>query len=148
MKHIRIIITALGILFGSTYASASPVEDVTAATLAWADAFNSRVIENILARYSAEAVFWGTVSPTLRDEPSEVRDYFKVISPDARVLLGEQRPRVFGDIAVDTGHYQFTDVREGNKTTVAARFSFVYKRDANGTWLIVDHHSSAVPARN
>jgi hypothetical protein len=124
----------------------SHTEGVKAATQAWADAFNSRVLDKILAHYSEEAVFWGTVSPTLRDEPSEVRDYFIPIGPEARVLIGEQRPRVFSDIAVNTGSYTFTLVSDGKKETVAARFSFVYKRDANGTWLIVDHHSSAVPA--
>ena len=123
----------------------SHTEGVKAATQAWADAFNSRVLDKILAHYSEEAVFWGTVSPTLRDEPSEVRDYFIPIGPEARVLIGEQRPRVFSDIAVNTGSYTFTLVSDGKKETVAARFSFVYKRDANGTWLIVNHHSSAVP---
>ena len=143
----KIIIT-LVILFASKLVIANPLEAIKDATQSWADAFNSRVIENILARYSAEAVFWGTISPTLRDEPAEVRDYFEVIGPDARVLLGDQRPRVFGDIAVNTGYYQFTDIRDGKKTLVAARFSFVYERDETGTWLIVDHHSSAVPTLN
>ncbi len=131
---------------GAELKAADPIEGVKAATQAWADAFNSRVLDKILAHYSAEAVFWGTVSPTLRDEPSEVRDYFIPIGPEARVLIGEQKTRVFGDVAVNTGLYTFTDVRDGEKITIAARFSFVYKRDANGTWLIVDHHSSAVPA--
>ena len=143
----KIIIT-LVILFASKLVIANPLEAIKDATQSWADAFNSRVIENILARYSAEAVFWGTISPTLRDEPAEVRDYFEVIGPDARVLLGDQRPRVFGDIAVNTGYYQFADIRDGKKTLVAARFSFVYERDETGTWLIVDHHSSAVPTLN
>ena len=124
----------------------SHVEGVKAATQSWADAFNSRVLDKILSYYSAKAVFWGTVSPTLRDEPSEVRDYFIPIGPDARVVLGEQKPRVFGDIAVNTGFYTFSDVIDGEQATSASRFSFVYKRNANGKWLIVDHHSSAVPA--
>ncbi len=102
MKLPNKIIITLFILFASKLVFANPVEAVKNATQAWADAFNSRVIENILAHYSAAAVFWGTVSPTLRDEPSEVRDYFEVIGPDARVLLGDQRPRVFDDIAVNT----------------------------------------------
>ena len=131
---------------GAELKAAGSVEGVKAATQSWADAFNSRVLDKILAHYSAEAVFWGTVSPTLRDEPSEVRDYFIPIGPEARVLIDEQRPRVFGDIAVNTGSYTFTLVSDGKKATVDARFSFVYKRDANGTWLIVNHHSSAVPA--
>ena len=115
MKLPSKIIFTLFILFASKLVIANPVEAVKDATQAWADAFNSRVIENILVRYSAEALFWGTVSPTLRDNPAEVRDYFEVIGPDASVLLGDQRPRVFGDIAVNTGHYQFTDIRDGKK---------------------------------
>ena len=152
MKQLLITIAAL-VLVGCASAKHqhshdkhhSDVESVKAATQSWADAFNSRVLDKILSHYSEEAVFWGTVSPTLRDEPSEVRDYFIPIGPDARVLIGEQKPRVFGDIAVNTGFYTFTDVRDGEKVTFDARFSFVYKRDANDKWLIVDHHSSAVP---
>ena len=154
MKHLLLTTIAAVLLVGcgesehqhSHDDDHSHTEGVKGATQAWADAFNSRVLDKILAHYAEEAVFWGTVSPTLRDEPSEVRDYFIPIGPEARVLIGEQRPRVFSDIAVNTGSYTFTLVSDGKKETVAARFSFVYKRDANGTWLIVDHHSSAVPA--
>ena len=153
MKHLLLTTIAAVLLVGCSESEHqhshdddhSHPEGVKAATQAWADAFNSRVLDKILAHYSAEAVFWGTVSPTLRDEPSEVRDYFIPIGPEARVLIGEQKTRVFGDVAVNTGLYTFTDVRDGEKITIAARFSFVYKRDANSTWLIVDHHSSAVP---
>ena len=148
MKLPNKIIVTLCILFASNLVFANPVEAVKEATQAWAESFNSRITENILAHYSTTAVFWGTVSPILRDEPAAVRHYFEVIGPDAQVLLGDQRPRVFGDIAINTGYYQFTDVRDGEKTRVDARFSFVYERDETGKWLIVDHHSSAVPQPN
>ncbi len=36
----------------------SHTEGVKAATQAWADAFNSRVLDKILVHYSEEAVFW------------------------------------------------------------------------------------------
>ena len=151
MKQLLITIAAL-VLVGcattqqhSNDNDHSHVEGVKAATQSWADAFNSRVLDKILSYYSAKAVFWGTVSPTLRDDPSEVRDYFIPIGPDARVVLGEQKPRVFGNVAVNTGYYTFSDVVDGKKATFPARFSFVYKRNSNGIWLIVDHHSSAVP---
>ena len=146
MKLPTKIIITLFILFASKLVIASPLETIKDTTQSWADAFNSKDLENILDHYSEEAVFWGTVSPTLRDEPAEVRDYFQVTGPDVRVLLGEQRPRVFGDVAVNTGYYQFSDMRDGRK--VPARFSFVYKRNEIGAWLIVDHHSSRVPSLN
>ena len=151
MKQLLITIAALVLVGCATTQQHSHdndhshVEGVKAATQSWADAFNSRVLDKILSHYSEEAVFWGTVSPTLRDEPSEVRDYFIPIGPNARVVLGEQNSRVFGDIAVNSGLYTFSDVIDGEKATFAARFSFVYKRNSNGIWLIVDHHSSAIP---
>ncbi|HEV8643554.1 MAG TPA: DUF4440 domain-containing protein [Methylomirabilota bacterium] len=96
----------------------------------------------------AEAVLWGARSLTLRDTPATVRDYFKIlrtVPPSYKVALGEQRIRVYGDIAINTGTYTFSEIRDGKPITPPARFSFVY-RNHGGRWLIVDHHSSAVPA--
>jgi uncharacterized protein (TIGR02246 family) len=127
--------------------SRSDTETVAAAIQAWADAFNSHNLERILALYDAEAVFWGTVSPTLRDTPAAIREYFQGL-PDrlqARVELEEQRLRIYDAMALNTGSYTFSDVRDGQRITIPARFSFTY-RQREGRWLIVDHHSSAVPS--
>jgi len=53
--------------------------------------------------------------------------------------------RVWGDTAASTGTYTFTGQRDGQTIRRPARFSFVY-RLVNSRWMIVDHHSSAVPA--
>jgi uncharacterized protein (TIGR02246 family) len=128
--------------------AATPADEVEAATHAWADAFNSRDPARVLALYAPDAVFWGTVSPTLRTTPAEVADYFKGM-PDrlrARVTIGDHRVRVFGDVAINTGYYTFSNTEpDGTTTSSPSRFSFTYhKRD--GKWMIVDHHSSRVPA--
>lgn len=127
--------------------AATAAEDVAAATQAWAEAYNSHDPERVLALYDPEAVFWGTVSPTLRDTPAKIRDYFKGMPerPLARVTIGEHRIRVFGDIAINTGYYTFSNVRDGQTETNPSRFSFTYRR-RDGAWWIVDHHSSRVPA--
>ena len=147
MKHILLLITVLVVLGVPVLAPAGPTEDMAAATQAWAEAFNSRDPARVLALYDAEAVFWGTISPTLRDTPEAIRDYFKGMpdQPQGRVVLGEQRTRVYGDIAINTGLYTFSNVRDGQPVTVPARFSFTYQQ-WDGRWLIVDHHSSAVPS--
>ena len=96
----------------------------------------------------SDAALWGTRSPTLRDDPSTVRDYFKILAtvpPSYKAVLGEQRIRVYGDMAINTGTYTFSQVDDGKEVLRPARFSFVY-RNRGGRWLIVDHHSSAVPA--
>ena len=44
--------------------------------------------------YDPEAVLWGTVSPTIRDNPAAIRDYFKglpTMPPEFKGILGEQR---------------------------------------------------------
>ena len=142
------ILTSLLIPGSPSLGLAGPKEDVVAATQAWIDAMTSHDIERVVALYDPEAVLWGTRSSTLRDTPASVRDYFKILQtvPSSyKVVLGEQRIRIYGDIAINTGTYTFSEDREGKPVTRPARFSFVY-RNRDGRWLIIDHHSSAVPA--
>ena len=149
MNRIFAMLTSMLILGSSSLALAGPKEDVAAATQAWIEAMTSHNAERVVALYAAEAVLWGTRSSTLRDTPATIRDYFKVLQtvPSSyKVVLGEQRIRIYGDIALNTGTYTFSEDRDGKPTTRPARFSFVY-RNRDGRWLIVDHHSSAVPAQ-
>jgi uncharacterized protein (TIGR02246 family) len=149
MKRTLVMLTSLLVLVGASLALAGPKEDVGAATQAWIDDMNSHNAERVVALYDGEAVLWGTRSSTLRDSPATVRDYFKVLQtvPSSyKVVLGEQRIRIYGDIAINTGTYTFSEDRDGKPVTRPARFSFVY-RNHDGRWLIVDHHSSAVPAQ-
>jgi uncharacterized protein (TIGR02246 family) len=146
----RILCLVMSLLFLATPAvtQATPKEDVAAATQAWIDAMTSHDAERVMSLYDSDAVLWGTRSPTLRDNPSMVRDYFKILStvpPSYKAVLGEQRIRVYGDMAINTGTYTFSQVDNGKEVLRPARFSFVY-RNRGGRWLIVDHHSSAVPA--
>lgn len=128
----------------------SEKDQVAAATQAWIDAMGSHDPERVVALYAPDAVLWGTTSPTIRDNPAAVRDYFSLLTrvpPDYKGVLGEQRIRVYGDLAINTGTYTFIGPARdaaGKPISRAARFSFVY-RNRDGRWLIVDHHSSAVP---
>jgi len=148
MKHILLLVTALVILGVPALVPAGPKEEVAAATQAWIDGMNSHDAERVVALYDPEAVLWGTRSPTLRDNPATVRDYFNIlrtVDPSYKAVIGEQRIRVYGDMAINSGTYTFSEVRDGKPTSRPARFSFVY-RHRDGRWLIVDHHSSAVPS--
>jgi uncharacterized protein (TIGR02246 family) len=148
MRYLPVLFASLVLILSSVTAQAGSSEDVAAATQAWADAFNAHDLEKILGLYDTEAVLWGTVSPTLRDTPATIRDYFKGLPnqpAEVKVALGEQRTRVYGDTAINTGLYTFTIIRDGSPVPLPARFSFTYRR-RDGRWLIVDHHSSSVPA--
>jgi uncharacterized protein (TIGR02246 family) len=126
-------------------------EQVAAATRAWIDAMGSHDSERVVALYAPDAVLWGTTSPTIRDNPAAVRSYFDFLRTAPafyKGVLGEQRIRVYGDTAVNSGTYTFVGPARdaaGNPISRPARFSFVYRK-RDGRWLIVDHHSSAVPA--
>jgi uncharacterized protein (TIGR02246 family) len=148
MNRILALLTSLLILGFASLTLAGSKEDVAAATQAWIDAMSSHDPERVVALYDPEAVLWGTRSPTLRDNPATVRDYFnilKTVPPSYKAVMGEQRIRIYGDIAINTGTYTFSEDRDGKPISRPARFSFVY-RNRDGRWLIVDHHSSAVPA--
>lgn len=148
MNRIVALLTSLLILGCPSLTLAGPKEDVAAATQAWIDAMTSHEVERVVALYDPEAVLWGTRSPTLRDNSASVRDYFNIlrtVPPSYKAVLGEQRIRVYGDIAINSGTYTFSEVRDDKLINRPARFSFVY-RNRDGRWLIVDHHSSAVPA--
>ena len=122
--------------------------EIAAVTQKWIEGMTRHDIDGVVALYDPEAILWGTRSPTLRDKPESVREYFnilKTVPPSYKAVLGEQRIRIYGDVAINTGTYTFSEIRDGKEIVRPARFSFVF-RYRNGQWLIVDHHSSAVPA--
>lgn len=149
MKRTSFMLVLLLVLVAPLVTLAGPKDDVGAAMQAWVDGMNSHNAERVVALYDPEAVLWGTRSSTIRDTPATVRDYFKVLQtvPSSyKVVLGEQRIRIYGDIAINTGTYTFSEDRDGQPIARPARFSFVY-RNRDGRWMIIDHHSSQVPAQ-
>jgi uncharacterized protein (TIGR02246 family) len=137
------------VLFSFTLvASAGPKEDVAAATMAWGRALGADDPDKVLPLYSDDAVLWGTLSPTLRADQAALRDYFATafkVLPGLKVVFGDQLIRVYGDTAVNTGYYTFSYVKDGEPKTLPARYSFTYVKSGEH-WLIVDHHSSAMPS--
>jgi uncharacterized protein (TIGR02246 family) len=129
-----------------TTASAAPMEDVAAAAASWATALGENEPDKVLPLYADDAVLWGTLSPALRADRAALRDYFVTafkVLPGLKVSFGEQRIRVYGGTAVNTGYYTFSYVKEGETKTLPARYSFTYVKNGDH-WLIV-HHSSTMP---
>lgn len=121
---------------------------VRAATAEWIETFNSRDAARIAALYAPEAVFWGTISPTIRTTPEQILEYFVASAtrrPTLRMTLGEQHVRVYGDIAFNAGYYTSRFVEDGREIVSPMRFSFAYRR-IGARWMIVNHHSSRIPA--
>ncbi len=127
---------------------AGPKEDVAAAASTWARALGEDDPEKVLPLYSNDAVLWGTLSPTVRADRAALREYFVTafkVLPGLKVAFGEQLIRVYGGTAVNSGYYTFSYVKDGEAKSLPARYSFTYVKSGEH-WLIVDHHSSAMPA--
>jgi len=147
-RHIYLFLVLSLVLSGiAPIAWAGAKEDVAAATAKWADVFVLDDPAPILALYDKEAVMWGTLSPTRRDDPAAIRDYFvkafKAL-PGHKVTFGDQLIRVYGNTAINTGYYTFSFVKDGEAKSIPARYSFVYVKRSSD-WKIVDFHSSAMP---
>jgi len=131
----------------TTGASAGPKEDVAAATTKWGQTLGQNDPDKVVALYASDAVLWGTLSPTVRADRAALRDYFVTafkVLPNLKVAFGEQLIRVYGTAAVNTGYYTFSFLKDGEPKTLPARYSFTLVKDGEN-WMIVDHHSSAMP---
>jgi uncharacterized protein (TIGR02246 family) len=125
-------------------------DEVTEAMNMWRDYLAKGTSEDpgeILSLYAEDGVLWGTISTTRRDDPAAIHDYFvnayKAL-PNLSVEFEDPHIRIYDDTAINTGYYTFSFERDGQTVSLPARYSFtLLNRD--GDWLIVDHHSSAMP---
>ena len=96
----------------------------------------------VVANYAEDAVLLPTVSNQPRFTQAEREDYFDHFlegHPQGEIL--ERRIQLGCGMAVDSGLYRFT-FSDGRQVT--ARYSYAYRHN-DGEWLIVSHHSSALP---
>ena len=140
------------VVFGMIPAAwAGDKEDVAAAMNMWRDnlaASSSEKPDKVVSLYGEDAVLWGTLSPTLRATPALIREYFvnayKAL-PNLTVTFKDPHIRIYGNVAINSGYYTFSYMKDGKPTDLPARYSFVYVK-RGGKWVIVDHHSSVMPA--
>jgi len=96
----------------------------------------------VVANYADDAVLLPTVSKQPRFTQAEREDYFVHFLPNRpQGQILERRIQLGCGMAVDSGLYRFTF---GDGRQVTARYSYAYRHDG-GRWLIVSHHSSALP---
>jgi len=96
--------------------------------------------------YATDAILVPTVSNKVRHSREEIADYFEhFLQLKPKGELQESNIRVYGEIAINSGVYDFHIVKDGKESVVKARFTFVYKLGGDGNWLIIEHHSSAMP---
>ncbi len=112
----------------------------------WNAALQTADPDKVVACYTQDAILLPTVSAEVRHNHAEIRDYFVHFcakAPEGRI--DEANIRIFEDIAINSGCYTFEISDNGQRVSVAARFTFVYRK-IESEWLIIEHHSSVMPS--
>lgn len=113
----------------------------------WNHALETRKTTEVVATYAHDATLLPTVQNGPLTGPAEIGAYFTYFLKQAPSATIETRVIHTGcNIAYDIGLYKFMVDGEqpGSRKQVNARYTFIYA-PVNGRWLIVHHHSSALP---
>ncbi len=123
------------------------VKEIKEVLNTWLKAVSSGGPDAVMTLYADDAVLLPTLAPGVHNNPAKRLEYFKVFTAnqDLKGTIDELHTRVYGDVAVNSGLYTFTFKKNGQDVSAAARFTYVYRKTPLG-WLIVEHHSSLVPA--
>ena len=123
-------------------------EQIKALFVDWNAALATGDPQKVADRYAPNAVLLPTVSNQVRSTRAEIVDYFVKFlkSKPSGTILDSHIAVLNADDAIDAGTYRFALTQDGKPTTVDARYTFVYEK-IDGKWLIVNHHSSAMPEK-
>ena len=116
--------------------------DITALFDKWNAAIQTGDPKTVAALYESNGILLPTLSNKVRHNHEEIEDYFVRFLANGPVgKIDEGNIRTFGEMAINSGIYTFS-FKDG--TSVSARFTFVYRWNGQ-RWMIVEHHSSAMP---
>ena len=127
-------------------ASKSDVPDVQNALIDWKAAVERASLDGIMKLYDKDALMISTFAQVPMTKREQIAAYYKkvVVNTDIKVDIDDTHPRVFGDVAINSGRYTLSYTQEGETISIPARFTFVYVLKG-GKWMIVEQHSSRVP---
>ncbi len=115
----------------------------------WNKALLTKRTETVVAAYAPDATLLPTVQTGPLVGPEEIGKYFSYFLKQSPQATIETRIIHTGcNLAFDVGLYAFMvdGDQPGSRKQVKARYTFIYA-PVHGKWLIVHHHSSAVPAQ-
>ena len=111
----------------------------------WNQSLQSGDPQQVVAHYAEQSILLPTVSNKPRLTKEEKADYFHHFlenRPTGEIVM--RQIQIDGNMAVDTGLYTFHFAKTGDQ--MKARYSFTYRWDGR-QWLIISHHSSAMPEK-
>lgn len=133
--------------FNNNAGAESPDEDEIATLFnTWNQALATGTPETVADLYAPNGVLLPTVSNQVRTNRAEIVDYFtQFLKAKPSGVIEKQIIHVLSDDhAINTGVYRFSLTKDGQETSVRARYTYVYEK-VDGDWLIINHHSSAMP---
>ena len=118
--------------------------DILALFAQWNRSLATGDAAKVDANYARDAVLIPTLSNQIRNTPDERIAYFKTefLPKKPSGKIDKHYLKCIGAIAINSGLYTFTF---GDGTKASARYTFVYQKQRDGKWLIIEHHSSAMP---
>ena len=124
---------------------ATTEQEIAALFDRWNQSLQTGDPQKVVANYAERSIFLPTVSNKPRLTPADKADYFHHFlknQPSGEINM--RQIEIGGNMAVDSGLYTFYFAKTGEK--VRARYSFTYRWDGK-QWLIISHHSSAMPEK-
>jgi len=124
---------------------ATTEQEIAALFDRWNQSLQTSDPQKVVTNYAERSILLPTVSNKPRLTPAEKADYFQHFlenQPSGEINM--RQIEIGGNMAVDSGLYTFYFAKTGAK--VRARYSFTYRWDGK-QWLIISHHSSAMPEK-
>ena len=121
-------------------------DEIESALTNWLNTLADGNVVAITDLYLENGVLLGTVAKDIKQGHAEIQEYFEMFlkkspigSVDSFILQN------FGNICISDGTYTFeVDSKSGNRESVSARYTYVWKKE-NKKWMIATHHSSINP---
>ena len=113
----------------------------------WNSALQTGNPKEVAALYFTDATFLPTTSREFKKGQKGAEEYFTHFlkkNPTGKITK-EEIQTFRADCYLHSGMYNFEVGPGDDRQVVKARFSFVWKKDDQGEWKIVHHHSSAKP---
>ena len=114
---------------------------------AWNETLQTKDPTTVAALYTEAATFLPTMSGELKKGQKGATEYFEhFLQKDPSGEIIDEAVQLLGpDSYLHSGMYNFEVGPVGERVIAEARFTYVWKRDVQGNWRIMHHHSSIKP---
>jgi ketosteroid isomerase-like protein len=146
-------LVAFAAIFAAEFSGSTAAQDSTVATLgklreAWVQDLRAKRLEPILKFYAADAAFLLPAGERITGSVA-LRGLFQNIMAtfDSDLTLHSRNLEASGDLAYDSGDFEeaLTVIATGAKINSKGSYIIIYKRQANGSWQIVQQVWTGTP---